>query len=164
MFLWRQIWKDKQGPVVSSRHGSPSTHAPADGHRGAATGAAAVHGARAVLHLPLERLHGGAAPPSHRTVGLIPARLGISLLEPPPLPKLRVWVWSRRVSSTWRTSCDPEQQLCSFRLLRHWNEWRALYLSGTVWMDWANQQMENVQWVCSACGYCDWIDRQLSGL
>lgn len=67
---------NKQGPVVSSSHGSPSTHAPADGHRGAATGAAAVHGARAVLHLPLERLHGGAAPPSHRTVvGLIPARL-----------------------------------------------------------------------------------------
>ena len=37
--------------------------------RGAAAGAAALRRARAVLHLPLERHHGGAALPRHHTVG-----------------------------------------------------------------------------------------------
>lgn len=44
-------------------------HASADGHRGAAARAAALRGARAVPHLPVERLHVGAALPCDRTVG-----------------------------------------------------------------------------------------------
>lgn len=48
-------------------------HASAEHRRGAAARPAAVRGAGAVLHQPLERLHGGAALPCHHTVG--PARL-----------------------------------------------------------------------------------------
>lgn len=47
--------------------------------------------------------------------------------------------------SRWSGSTAAQRHQATARLLRHWNEWRALYLSGTVWMDWANQQMENVQ-------------------
>lgn len=40
--------------------------------------------------------------------------------------------------------CHPRKHCC-FRLLRHWNRWRASYLNSTVWMDWAHQQMVRVQ-------------------
>lgn len=32
-----------------------------------------------------------------------------------------------------------------FRFLRLWKEWRTSYLSGTAWMDWANEQMSKVK-------------------
>lgn len=48
-------------------------HASAEGRRGAAARPAALRGAGAVLHQPLERLHAGAALPCVHTVG--PARL-----------------------------------------------------------------------------------------
>lgn len=38
--------------------------------------------------------------------------------------------------------CKPNR---SFRLLRHWNHWRASYLNSTVWMDWAHKQVVKVQ-------------------
>lgn len=60
-------------------------------------------------------------------------------------------------------ACCNSKQHCYFRLLRHWNHWRASYLNSTVWMDWAHQQMVKVQYVCDACGYCDW-HIQLGGL
>lgn len=44
--------------------------------------------------------------------------------------------------------CLLIEQTWRFRLLRSWKEWRASYLNGTVWMEWANQQMAKVQWVC----------------
>lgn len=56
-------------PAASTCRVFPGPHASADGRRRAAAGAAAVRAAGAVLHLPLERRHGGAALPRDHTVG-----------------------------------------------------------------------------------------------
>lgn len=58
--------------LIGARTPSRRGHASAEGRRGAAARPAAVRRAGAVLHQPLERLHGGAALPRVHTVGPAP--------------------------------------------------------------------------------------------
>lgn len=60
-------WRVRAGFRLSAA--TCRAHASAEHSRGAAARPAAVRGAGAVLHQPLERLHGGAALPCHHTVG-----------------------------------------------------------------------------------------------
>ncbi|XP_039980380.1 si:dkey-261l7.2 isoform X2 [Xiphias gladius] len=46
--------------------------------------------------------------------------------------------------SRWSGSSAVQRYHATTRLLRIWKDWRASYLNGTAWMDWANQQMSHV--------------------
>lgn len=47
--------------------------------------------------------------------------------------------------SRWSGSTVAQRYHATTRLLRIWKEWRASYLNGTVWMDWAGQQLSKVK-------------------
>lgn len=46
--------------------------------------------------------------------------------------------------SRWSGSTPAQRYHASTRLLRIWKDWRASYLNGTAWMDWADQQISKV--------------------
>lgn len=46
--------------------------------------------------------------------------------------------------SKWTSSTSAQRFHATSRLLRIWKEWRASYLNGTAWMDWAHQQISQV--------------------
>ncbi|XP_026197949.1 uncharacterized protein si:dkey-261l7.2 [Anabas testudineus] len=47
--------------------------------------------------------------------------------------------------SRWSGSTAAQRYHATTRFLRIWKEWRGSYLSGTAWMDWANEQMSKVK-------------------
>lgn len=47
--------------------------------------------------------------------------------------------------SRWSGSTPAQRYHASTRMLRIWKDWRASYLSGTAWMEWADQQMSKFQ-------------------
>lgn len=134
-------------------------HASAEGRRGAAARPAAVRGAGAVLHQPLERLHGGAALPCVHTVG--PARV-LALFQ-----NVSGRAWVDMVDMSCCAKCvtqmddlhlgcllqefsspflDANNNNVCFRLVRIWRDWRKSYLNSTVWMEWANKQFSKVMY------------------
>ncbi|KAM9840116.1 uncharacterized protein ACBR49_015521 isoform 1-T1 [Aulostomus maculatus] len=47
--------------------------------------------------------------------------------------------------SRWCGTTAVQRYHATTRFLRMWREWRASYLNGTAWMDWANQQISKVK-------------------
>ncbi|GAA6224490.1 uncharacterized protein LOC108898066, partial [Lates japonicus] len=60
--------------------------------------------------------------------------------------------------SRWSGTTAAQRYHATTRLLRIWKQWRASYLNGTAWMDWANQQMSYVK---SLVGLEDQVAHQL---
>uniref|UniRef100_A0A4W6DAI4 Si:dkey-261l7.2 n=1 Tax=Lates calcarifer TaxID=8187 RepID=A0A4W6DAI4_LATCA len=60
--------------------------------------------------------------------------------------------------SRWSGSTAAQRYHATTRLLRIWKQWRASYLNGTAWVDWANQQMSYVK---SLVGLEDQVAHQL---
>ncbi|XP_020489140.2 uncharacterized protein si:dkey-261l7.2 isoform X1 [Labrus bergylta] len=47
--------------------------------------------------------------------------------------------------SQWSGSSTAQRFHATTRMLRIWKDWRTSYLNGTIWMDWANQQISKVK-------------------